>query len=177
MKNLTINQLKLCIMKTFSFLLFVVIFVFAGCSKNDDILLETNDDLQLKSADTKTISSKVTNGYGEMPLTCDGVEIDYLMGSFDYHWVEHYKNGELQWMMYTSKGTVTSSGGENFIVQDVGKFDKSKKGPYLWHSNARGDKGTHLIFSGVVTFTVISEDPLVIEYNIEWTKTMCVPNK
>jgi len=163
-------------MKTFSFLLFVVIFVFAGCSKNDDILLETNDDLQLKSADTKTVTSRTT-GYGEMPLTCDGVEIDYIIGSFDYHWVDHYKNGELQWTIYNSRGTVTSSSGENFIVQDAGKFDLSKKGPYLWHSNARGDKGTHLIFSGFVTFTVISEDPPVVEYNIEWTKTMCVPYK
>lgn len=161
-------------MKKLSFLLFAVIFVFTGCSKNDDILLETSDNAQLISADTKSVSYRDTDAHGEMLLTCDGKEIDYLIGSFDFHWVEHYKNGELQWMMYSTKGTVTSSCGENFIIQDIGKIDKSKKGPYIWHSNACGDNGTELILSGFITFTVISEDPPEVEYNIAWTKVMCV---
>lgn len=163
-------------MKKIAFFILAASLIVLGCSKTDDFPVENDEEIQLKSADTKTVTSRTT-GYGEMPLTCDGVVIDYIIGSFDYHWVDHYKNGELQWTIYSSKGTVTSSSGENFIVQDAGKFNKSSKGPYLWHSNARGDKGTHLILSGVVTFTVISEDPPVVEYNVEWSKAMCVPNK
>ena len=160
-------------MKKIAFIILAATLILMGCSKNDDFPEGNNDDLQLKSADSRTVNSRTT-GYGEMPLICEGEEIEPIEGPFDSHWVDHYKNCELQWTIYSSRGTVTSSSGENFIVQDAGKFDKSKKGPYMWHSNARGDQGTHLILSGIVTFTVIDED---VVYDIDWEKAMCVPDK
>ena len=160
-------------MKTLSFLLFVVIFVFAGCSKDDDIPEVKNNELQLKSAENRTYITKDYLNHAEIPLTCDGVEIDWLVGELEYQYIDHYNNGEWDWWIYTAQGEITSTSGETFAIKEIGKVNKSKKGDYLFHSTINGDKGSHLILSGSVV--VLSEDPPT--YDIVFDKAMCVPDK
>ena len=175
-------------MKKLSLLLFAVIFVFAGCSKSDDILLDDNDNHQLKSADKGAgyteqfyfypgpVYDEDGNLLGNdywLPVICDGTEIDYLLGdgeSLKVHVIIHYKNGEMVWGKYLVSGSLTSENtGETFAIHEANKFQFGADGlPYLLtHTNAIGDRGTHYVFSA----KFIYEDG-----SWEDVKAMCVPD-
>jgi hypothetical protein len=182
--------LKITIMKTLSFFLLVVIFVFAGCSKNDDILLQTNDDLQLKSAEKGagyTEQFYFSPAYEDyyLEVICDGETVDVLHGdgeSLTVHGIIHYKNGEMQWGKWLVKGSLTSeSTGVTFTIheQNRGMFDKEDDFYYLiTRTNAIGDDGTHYLFSAKFIWPVDEYEGIVWE-NGTWEdlRAKCVPDK
>lgn len=169
-------------MKTLSFLLFVVIFAFAGCSKNDDILLQTNDDLQLKSAENGNYTEQFYFNPGPeqyyLPIICDGQEVDALYGDENgvtVHVIIHYKNHEFDWDKMIVKGNLTSeTTGETFTTNEFQKSEFNEEGRYsiTFHTNAIGNMGTHYLISATVLWNSDFTD-------LEWIdiKAMCVPNK
>lgn len=137
-------------MKTQIKLLFLiaVIFLFAGCDKQNDPYPEDSTDLQLKSVDNKTISMSFVYPAGEYatPVICDGEVVDFLVGDgvgIMCHARQHFVDGKIVWGKVTFKGKLTSEyTGETFIISELDKasFDENEEMcDLIGRTNARGD--------------------------------------
>jgi hypothetical protein len=129
-----------------------------GCQKSvDDLNVEPDNALRAKqgsiqtsSTNGRSISHWFTSGYWT-PLICEGVVIDNLEGELKTHCVMFYENGTIPWMIMTYSGSITSqSTGETFIIKETDTYDLPKGGVITFHSNIRGDQGTHIITSAFI---------------------------
>lgn len=153
-------------MKKSIYLILITSIILLGCSKNDDDL---NSDLYNKSLNTEliakgapetvdfSVSHYFTGGYWT-PLICDGVEVGYLEGTLNVHCVMfgHYNPdypGDLnhfvwQWMVMNYSGSLTNQAtGEIFTIKESDKWYYGTYS-YTWHSNIRGNQGSHYIIFG-----------------------------
>jgi len=140
-------------MKTLIKLLIVVtsICFLAGCEKQEAPYLDNSSDLQLKSADTRTINFDMTGEY-YTPLICDGETVDFLyladVADQTAHITAHLIDGQIVWMIVHSKLTITSQEtGETFKINDQTKVTFNENGDYeiiSFHIHTKGDKGTHV---------------------------------
>lgn len=146
----------------------MVFLIFIGCSKSsDDVAVVNPSENQLKSASTdKTVSYYISSAY-YIPLVCDGLEVGFVFGwPIEWHIIDHYKNGELEWTMYKTNGSLTNrSTGEVFKIQEADKLIWSQ-GDFTFHANLIGNQGSHYIFSGRF-------DPITYEVLVD--KAVC-PN-
>jgi len=97
-----------------------------------------------------SVSYNYTGGYIS-PLTCGGVQVDKIEGDVEWHVVDHYENGKLEWSIYTPSGSLTSEQGEVFEIHESDKIMWSK-GIYTFHANLIGNQGSHYILSGHADF-------------------------
>ena len=152
------------IMKTLIILLLGVVLIFAGCSKMDDLQDENSKDIQLKSADSRTINFEMTEldptwEYGDLALQCGGEIVDWLEEDVPgkgiiVHTTAHIIDGKFVWAILHCRGTMTSkTTGEKFRILDQTRvtfnYDETS-GNYditsnHYHVHAVGDRGTHII--------------------------------
>ena len=95
---------------------------------------------------TGTVTSDFTNVYWWSPVLCNGVLIDFMEGSGDVHFVDHYKDGVWQWGHATYKNGVGISDwtGETFTFKELDKtFYSKSKDMWEWtvSTHIKGDKG------------------------------------
>jgi hypothetical protein len=136
-------------MKTLICFSLMVFLVFSGCSKVDNDSAAKPDNNQLKAAPKNgSVSWYYSGGYG-IPLVCDDVQVGFLFGwPVDWHVIDHYKNGEIEWSIYNASGFLTlKSTGEVFKIQESDKIFYSK-GNFTFHANLVGNLGSHYILSG-----------------------------
>jgi hypothetical protein len=136
-------------MKTLICFSLMAFLVFSGCKKFDNDSAAKPDENQLKAAPKNgSVSWNLSTGYG-IPLVCDGEQVGSVFGwPVDWHIIDHYKNGELEWSIYNVTGSLKNSyTGENFKIQESDKLIWSQ-GDYTFHANLMGDQGTHYILSG-----------------------------
>lgn len=141
-------------MKTFKllFLMFIFAGLLAGCSKDEELYEDYSSDLQLKSADSKTINFEMTGEY-YTPVICDGETVDFLyvpdVTGQNIHITAHMIDGQFVWFIVHAKLTITSEQtGETFKINDQTKVFFDENGEYdtfTMHIHAKGDKGTHVI--------------------------------
>ncbi len=167
-------------MKTLKILFLGIVLILSGCTKSDDFSVGSNNDLQLKSAENGSgyteqfyfnpgpVYDEQGNVIGNdywCPVICDGVEVDYLVGDgggLSAHAIIHFKDGEMQWGKWLVQGSLTSElTGEKFIIHETnkGEFDKEEGFYYLLtHTNAIGDKGTHMLLSSKFLWPTSPDD-------------------
>ena len=102
------------------------------------------------------------------PVYCNGVQIDYLMGTTIYSGMQHFKDGVAIYELYHNRGTAfsTNGSGEEFVVVETDKqldFDNYT----AWHFNLKGDQGSHYL--GTMTWDLITG-------NMTVDKFVCVEN-
>ncbi|WP_167611625.1 hypothetical protein [Maribellus sediminis] len=141
-------------MKALVKLLFLMVFICfsAGCDKQNDPYVDNSNDLQLKSAESRTINFDMTGEY-YTPVICDGETVDLLylpeVEGQDAHITAHLVDGQFVWFIVHCKLTITSQQtGETFKVNDQTKVIFDENGEYesfTMHIHAKGDKGTHVI--------------------------------
>lgn len=160
-------------MKTSIYFVLIASILFLGCSKSDDDLNLDLINSQLKpelnaKGSTKIVNFSVSHYFTSAywtPLICDGIEVGSLEGMVNVHCVMfgHYDPdfpGNLnkfiwQWMVMNYSGSLTNPAtGEMFIIKESDKIEAGYSS-YNWHSNIRGDKGSHFIIFGSST----DEDP------------------
>jgi hypothetical protein len=144
--------------KTICFSLLAFLFL-GGCSKSEDLAVNSNEN-QLKSASVNNTVPMFTSELYNIPLVCDGIEIDRLQGRLDVFCRMHYENGIIVWMIHNFSGSLTDSKGEVFDVNGVRKIDSVQKS-YTFHSNIKGNLGSHYILYG--TSVTTSPNTLIIE--------------
>ena len=97
---------------------------------------------------TRTVVWVLENGWGSIPVFCDGTQVDMLKGSgFKLLFREHYKEGVFTKMIISGSGKVvytSENTGEKFTIHEVDRMEV-EKGEYIWHFNAKGEDGTHYI--------------------------------
>ena len=144
-------------MKRIIYLSMAAFLIVLGCSKSDDFAVNP-DENQLKSASVNgSVSWYVSSGY-YIDLVCNDVQVGYVFGwPIEWHIIDHYNNGELEWTMYKTNGSLTNkSTGEVFKIQESDKLIWSQ-GDYTFHANLTGNQGSHYILSGhfdPITFEV-----------------------
>lgn len=172
-------------MKTFIkiFFLFVVISLVAGCNKTNDLNEENSSDVQLKSADNRTVEWRFYPSQDEYycPIICDGEVVDFLIGdgeSLIAHARAHIVDGQMVKIIGTIQGKLQSKKTQEiFRINEQNKFYNYVEGvDGVWenltaHTNAVGDMGTHLIMS----MTIDNLDDFQNGV-FTLTKAMCVPN-
>lgn len=145
-------------MKKLTVLLFSFILIFAGCNKQNDLLPETSTDLQLKSAESKTINFEMQDMFPGWiyyaPLICDGDTVDILEENvpgeeISVHVTAHFIEDKMVWAKLHCKGTLTSKEtGEIFKVNDQTRvtFDENMElTSNIYHVHALGDRGTQIM--------------------------------
>lgn len=127
-------NIKLKKMKTKTFLLFCLFIGFVT--------------IQLSAQNSNAEGTKsyagFASGWWECPVYCNGVEVDYIAGSGDLHYVDHYKNGKIQYEILTMKGVGWSIyTDEEFTFKEQDMIWVPKEGFWLAHDNIRlaGEKG------------------------------------
>jgi hypothetical protein len=85
-------------------------------------------------------------GWG-CPVYCDGVNVDYLWGVGEAHFIDHFIDGVWQWETIIIKGIGRNAAGEKFSFSEQDKiFYSHKLGDYSYtaHDNikARGEHNT-----------------------------------
>ncbi|MRS02141.1 hypothetical protein EG832_02750 [bacterium] len=139
----------------FSLVAFLILW---GCSKSDDFTVGNPDESQLKSATANGSVSWYTSGGYYIPLVCDDIQVDFIFGwPIEWHVIDHYKNGQLDWTIYQTTGTLTNRHtGEIFKIQESDRLIWNQE-DYSFHANLIGDQGSHYILSGrfdPITFEV-----------------------
>jgi len=92
--------------------------------------------------------------YFEIPVICNGTQVDFLTGTIEAHYIVHFNNGEFSFQLSQAKGEAesTSGSGEVFQLKSHDKLGDQVAedtnsdlifGNYL----LRGDKGTLYILS------------------------------
>ena len=165
-------------MKTISLFLLAFSLVILGCSKSDDFPVDSNDDVQLKSADNR--STRFTfNPIGEdemyIDVSCDDEVVDVLIGdgTLTAHGTAHWIDGNPVWSRVVVNGKLKSlQTEETFRIHCMDKmeFDENWNiipGAHTSHCNIVGDNGTHLIGRFII-YSKLNEFDIV--------KVMCVPN-
>jgi len=145
-------------MKKIVFLILALTLIFLGCTKNEDFPMGNDEELQLKSADSRTVNYYWPSAGFYTPVYCDGVIIDYLYGNpetLQSHGVYHLVDDVAKWANIIVKGTVKSeSTGEVFKINEVNKlvFDENEDIiNFTCRTHAKGNMGTNVI----MFFTVV----------------------
>lgn len=97
-------------------------------------------------AQNGTVSYTYSGGYSA-DVICNEVLVDQILGPFAWHVRDHYKNGELEWSIYTASGSLTSENGEVFAIHESDKIYWSQN-EWTFHCNLIGNLGNHYILSG-----------------------------
>jgi hypothetical protein len=131
-----------------------------------------NDD----NTNTEKYFATCTHYY--LPVYCNNEVVDVLTGSQDVYGLLHYRNGVLIWGNYHSDGIVTSVlTGEVFTLQENDVKQMTGDGPTLtWHTNLRGDQGSHYIARVTATWTEGAGD--IVDADWLWVvhKFICLEN-
>ena len=100
-------------------------------------------------AQTRTYSVYNWNKFG-MPLSCDGVDYDYVEGYYSMHTIVHIQKGEYKWFIFKCNATLKSNNGEVLKINDTEKWDITPIQPQIqtFHFNIIGDRGSHYIAWG-----------------------------
>jgi hypothetical protein len=120
-----------------------------------------------------TTRMEITNGI--FPITCDGVDVDWLTCVGTLHAVDHVKNGVLQWEIDQVKWEATSTKtGEVFKGKELDKTVFTYIDPVtfmvsgysIWRANMQGNMGHHYQITIDISFT---------PYDFTWSliKTSC----
>jgi hypothetical protein len=162
-------------MKTLNLLFFAILLFAVSCSKTDDFPEENNGNIQLKSADTRTMNFHFTSGEWYSPLYCGDEFIDNLVGNdetLNGHGVVHFVDGKAKWAHVLVKGTVIrESTGEIFKINELNKLTFDENEDYLSHTcrtHAKGNMGTNVI----MFYTIIDFDA----GEIVMDKAICASN-
>ena len=134
-------------MKAIIYVSLIAFLLLSGCAKTEDESVVKTDMNQLKVApENGTVSYNFSGGYFA-DIICDEVVIDQIYGPVEWHVRDHYKNGEIEWSIYTASGTLTSSNGEVFDIHESDKLYYVGN-DWTFHCNLIGDQGGHYILSG-----------------------------
>ena len=98
----------------------------------------------------------------EVPINCDGMVTDFLIGDVTYHQTSYYQNGVFLWCKQQVSGELTSQNtGEVFKIKDIWKGDHIALSG-TGHINLVGGNGSryHLTYTydmstGIQTSTFI----------------------
>jgi hypothetical protein len=92
------------------------------------------------SGNGSIVTEKKVNLY--VPVYCDDVLVDELLGTISAHWVRHYKNGVVDFTIIRASGELTSIiTGEKFQDMEFIKMEVPKPGFVTSFDNIKGDKG------------------------------------
>lgn len=93
---------------------------------------------------TKSVTGRIAWFISE-EVYCDGVFVEFMWGPMVWHNISHYKNGVKQWEIGQGIGTIISSTGEVFKVNEVVKQSIPIEGKITCNTNLVGNKGSHYI--------------------------------
>jgi hypothetical protein len=85
-----------------------------------------------------------TEGVGHFPITCDGVNVDFVTCDVTVHIVSHWQQGDWKWETDQVKwvATSTSGSGEVFQGNELDKIVATDQGFVgTWRGNIKGDMG------------------------------------
>jgi len=160
--------------KTIYFSLMALVLLF-GCTKSADELnvkpgnaaITGQDAGQTANVNGYSVSHWFTSGYWT-PLICEGAVIDVLEGELTTHCVMHYENGQIVWMIMTYTGSLTSQNTQEiFIIKETDKYNLPNGGIITFHSNIRGNRGSHIITSAFINTQT---------WELTVDRTICQPN-
>jgi hypothetical protein len=100
-------------------------------------------------ASAQTVPMESSEKY-DIPLICNGQEVDRLKGVVDIFCRMHYEAGKIVWMIHNFDAILTSNSGEVFEFKGVRKIDSVER-EYSIHANIKGDRGSHYILFYTVT--------------------------
>jgi hypothetical protein len=104
----------------------------------------------------------------DQPVYCNGVQIDDLLGSGTFHFINHYKDGVLIFIIGSFDGVYKSTQtDEEFKILSTNEKDIiTPVWSAEWHYNIKGNKGSHYIGT------------LYLDENWNYTigKAVCVEN-
>jgi hypothetical protein len=105
---------------------------------------------------TGTITGTEEASYDQQ-IYCDGVLIDEIVGTIEYHYVLHFKNGEYDFVHNnaTGEGTSVIFPYEVFKIHEIDKSEWEVN-CIKWHFNLIGNMGSHYI--GFVTWNFITNE-------------------
>jgi len=76
-------------------------------------------------------------------VVCDGVFLGYVWGIMDYHFVDHYKDGEWIFTNYMAKGDAVSTfSDEKFTYKEKGKLWLKNDQVAYYIIQLKGDQGS-----------------------------------
>ena len=139
-------------MKKIAFIILGTTLILLGCSKTDDLPVGIDEELQLKSADSRTVNYYWPSAGFYTPIYCDGVIIDYLYGNpetLHSHGVFHLVDDVAKWAHIMVKGTVIGElTGEVYKINELNKlvFDENEDIiNFTCRTHAKGNMGTNVI--------------------------------
>jgi hypothetical protein len=105
---------------------------------------------------TKSVVDYKVFGFG-VPVYCEGVQIDWLVGWVEAHRVKHIKDGVTEFTILRVKGEAQSTEtDEYFTFMEMDKLEIPDEGVIFSHDHVKGDKGT--VYN--MSFFVDYSDPL-----------------
>lgn len=99
---------------------------------------------------------------GMFPVSCDGVDVDWLYYGTNLHVVAHVQNGVFQWQIFEAKWEATSSTGEIFKGKEFDKLIITSGEPSIdisapaygtWRANLQGNMGSRYQLTFAVDYT------------------------
>ena len=152
---------KQSVMKKMIYFSLMVFLFTMGCAKVTNDPAAKPDSNQVKAVPVNgSVSWNYSGGYST-PLVCDGVQVDVLWGwPVDWHVIDHYKNGELDWSIYNASGFLKSRSPGTTEIFKIEESDKImwSQGIFTFHANLVGNQGSHYILfahADLVTWEVI----------------------
>jgi hypothetical protein len=124
---------------------------------------------------TKTIITREPAGPIDIYCFCGENYLGYAEGILDFHVAIHFVKGEVEWIKAQgSKSTLVGMEGEilgeTFTISEMDKITFSETGmnQVVVHSNLKGDRGHHFIWSGYLDF---------VNGNVVYDKAICPEGK
>lgn len=129
-------------MKTKTFLL---MFLFLGIA----FTRLSAQDSQKNVLNKSVIDTGISEPY-RLSVFCNGVQVDDLICTTPFHYVNHYQKGTLVWLISKNFGNATSlRTGEVFKLKDTDRInitdDRNLQGIAIEHVNLIGNEGSHYI--------------------------------
>jgi len=132
------------------------------------------------SAQTKTFAYRFTDTPGTVALSCDGVKIEYINITCDFHWLLHCKDDLAVWVKVNAASyNATSSTGETFNVKEfdpgIEFYDengfRSESGTIRF--TMVGDRGSFIRVTWAYSITFDPNDPEYLVWKLSFLDAKC----
>lgn len=118
---------------------------------------------------------------GLMPVSCDGVNIEFLSYTADFTWLTHSQHGKWIWVKVVAcNWTATSSTGEEFKANEhdpgieILDADGNRiKEEGTWRVVLNGNRGSHYRLTWAYTITFNPIDQSIISWDLSLLEAKC----